>query len=147
VTGHGVSRQARPLSWRQFSGTLAKLKFGGIMAAWVFAWEDSAEDSSRFTGKEMQHSVDKYRKLPEWGRSCHRLCHLEFRIAPQGAGDDRPDSVCGPHAGSADEYVRSQPTRRLTPTSMLVAGTKPVRRRRRLVSAKVSTTSPPTRSA
>jgi myo-inositol catabolism protein IolH len=49
--------------WDDFFGTLAEVGFDGIMTACVFAWEERAEDSSRFMRSEMQRYVDKY-----WGK-------------------------------------------------------------------------------
>ena len=48
--------------WDEFFGTLAEVGFDGIMTACVFAWEDKADQSSRFMRSEMQRYVDKY-----WG--------------------------------------------------------------------------------
>ncbi len=42
----------------------AEVGFDGIMTACVFAWEEQAEESSRFMRAEMQRYVDKY-----WGAS------------------------------------------------------------------------------
>ena len=50
------------VDWDVFFGTLADVKFDGIMTACVFAWEDRAEESSRFMRKEMQRYVGKYWK-------------------------------------------------------------------------------------
>jgi len=49
--------------WDDFFGTLAEVGFDGIMTACVFAWEERAEDSSRFMRQEMQRYVDKH-----WGK-------------------------------------------------------------------------------
>ncbi len=48
------------VDWDVFFGTLAEVKFDGIMTACVFAWEDRAEQSSRFMRSEIQKYVDKY---------------------------------------------------------------------------------------
>jgi myo-inositol catabolism protein IolH len=48
--------------WDDFFGTLAEIGFDGIMTACVFAWEDKADESSRFMRTEMQRYVDKHRK-------------------------------------------------------------------------------------
>jgi len=48
--------------WDDFFGTLAEVGFDGIMTACVFAWEERAEDSSRFMRQEMQRYVDKHWK-------------------------------------------------------------------------------------
>jgi myo-inositol catabolism protein IolH len=50
------------VNWDTFFGTLAEVKFDGIMTACVFAWEDRAEESSRFMRKEIQRHVDKHWK-------------------------------------------------------------------------------------
>jgi myo-inositol catabolism protein IolH len=50
------------VNWDDFFGTLAEIGFDGIMTACVFAWEDRAEESSRFMRKEMQRYIDKYRR-------------------------------------------------------------------------------------
>jgi myo-inositol catabolism protein IolH len=41
---------------------LAEIGFDGIMTACVFAWEDKADESSRFMRTEMQRYVDKHRR-------------------------------------------------------------------------------------
>lgn len=48
------------VNWEEFFGTLAEVGFDGIMTACIFAWEDRAEESSRFMRKEMQRYIDKY---------------------------------------------------------------------------------------
>ncbi len=48
--------------WDVFFGTLHEVGFDGIMTACVFAWEERAEDSSRFMRQTMQQYVDQY-----WG--------------------------------------------------------------------------------
>jgi myo-inositol catabolism protein IolH len=50
------------VDWDAFFGTLAEVKFDGIMTACVFAWEERAEDSSRFMRQEMQRRIDKHWK-------------------------------------------------------------------------------------
>ena len=50
------------VDWDVFFGTLHEVGFDGIMTACVFAWEEKAEESSRFMLKEIQRYVDKY-----WG--------------------------------------------------------------------------------
>jgi myo-inositol catabolism protein IolH len=44
-----------------FFGTLAEVKFDGVMSACVFAWEERADDSSRFMRAEMQRQIDTHR--------------------------------------------------------------------------------------
>uniref|UniRef100_A0A2A4Z5W7 Protein iolH n=1 Tax=OCS116 cluster bacterium TaxID=2030921 RepID=A0A2A4Z5W7_9PROT len=46
--------------WDDFFSTLAEIGFDGIMTSCVFAWEDKAEESSRFMRTEMQKYIDKY---------------------------------------------------------------------------------------
>lgn len=46
--------------WDIFFESLAKTGFDGIVTACVFAWEDKAEQSSRFMRQEIQRYVDKY---------------------------------------------------------------------------------------
>jgi myo-inositol catabolism protein IolH len=46
--------------WDDFFGTLAEVGFDGIMTACVFAWEERAEESSRFMRQEMQRFVDTH---------------------------------------------------------------------------------------
>jgi myo-inositol catabolism protein IolH len=50
------------VDWDVFFGTLAEVGFDRIMTACVFAWEERAEQSSRFMREEMQRYVDKYWK-------------------------------------------------------------------------------------
>jgi myo-inositol catabolism protein IolH len=48
------------IDWDLFFKTLAEVGFDGIMTACVFAWEERAEDSSRFMRQEIQRYVDTY---------------------------------------------------------------------------------------
>ena len=48
------------VDWDAFFGTLAKVGFDGIMTACVFAWEEKAEQSSRFMLSEMKRYIAKY---------------------------------------------------------------------------------------
>jgi myo-inositol catabolism protein IolH len=50
------------VDWDVFFGTLHEVGFDGIMTACVFAWEERAEESSRFMRQEIQKYVDKF-----WG--------------------------------------------------------------------------------
>jgi myo-inositol catabolism protein IolH len=50
------------IDWALFFGTLGEVGFDGILSSCVFAWEERAEDSSRFMRKEIQRYVDKH-----WG--------------------------------------------------------------------------------
>lgn len=49
------------IDWNVFFGTLAELGFDGVMSSCVFAWEERAEESSRFMRQEIQRYVDKFR--------------------------------------------------------------------------------------
>ncbi|MBR9771461.1 protein iolH [Halomonas litopenaei] len=51
------------IDWDLFFKTLAEVGFDGIMTACVFAWEERAEDSSRFMRQEIQRYVDTYFNL------------------------------------------------------------------------------------
>ncbi|MEK0086208.1 sugar phosphate isomerase/epimerase family protein, partial [Benzoatithermus flavus] len=51
------------VDWDVFFETLHEVGFDGIMTACVFAWEERAEDSSRFMRQEIQRYLDKY-----WGK-------------------------------------------------------------------------------
>lgn len=46
--------------WDTFFSALAKTGFDGILTSCVFAWEERAEDSSRFMRAEIGRYVDKY---------------------------------------------------------------------------------------
>jgi len=50
------------IDWDVFFKTLAEVGFDGIMTSCVFAWEEKAEESSRFMREEIQKYVDKYWK-------------------------------------------------------------------------------------
>jgi myo-inositol catabolism protein IolH len=50
------------VNWDLFFKTLADVGFDGIMTACVFAWEERAEESSRFMREEIQRYVDRYWK-------------------------------------------------------------------------------------
>ncbi|MCX7279590.1 MAG: sugar phosphate isomerase/epimerase [Burkholderiales bacterium] len=50
------------IDWNLFFQTLGEVGFDGVMSACVFAWEERAEDSSRFMRSEMQRYVDRYCK-------------------------------------------------------------------------------------
>jgi len=50
------------IDWDVFFGSLHAIGFDGIVTSCVFAWEDRAEESSRFMRREIQRYVDKY-----WG--------------------------------------------------------------------------------
>ena len=49
------------IDWDLFFKTLGEIKFDGVLSSCVFAWEDRAEDSSRFMRTEIQRYLDKYR--------------------------------------------------------------------------------------
>lgn len=48
------------IDWDVFFGTLAEVGFDGVLSSCVFAWEERAEDSSRFMRSEIQRYLDKY---------------------------------------------------------------------------------------
>lgn len=48
------------IDWDVFFATLAEVGFDGVLSACVFAWEERAEDSSRFMRAEIQRYLDKY---------------------------------------------------------------------------------------
>jgi myo-inositol catabolism protein IolH len=48
------------IDWDLFFGTLAEVKFNGVLSACVFAWEERANESSRFMRSEMQRYLDKH---------------------------------------------------------------------------------------
>lgn len=50
------------IDWDLFFKTLGEIKFDGVLSSCVFAWEDRAEDSSRFMRQEIQRYLDKYVK-------------------------------------------------------------------------------------
>jgi len=50
------------VDWDVFFGTLHEVGFDGIMTSCVFAWEERAEESSRFMRQEIQRYIDKYWK-------------------------------------------------------------------------------------
>ena len=50
------------IDWDLFFKTLGEVKFDGVMSSCVFAWEERAEDSSRFMRGEMQRYIDRYFK-------------------------------------------------------------------------------------
>ncbi|RFO95266.1 protein iolH [Rhodoferax lacus] len=48
------------IDWDVFFGTLAAVKFNGVLSSCVFAWEERANESSRFMRAEMQRYLDKH---------------------------------------------------------------------------------------
>jgi myo-inositol catabolism protein IolH len=50
------------IDWDLFFKTLGEVKFDGVMSSCVFAWEERAEDSSRFMRGEMQRYINQYVK-------------------------------------------------------------------------------------
>ena len=48
------------IDWDLFFKTLAEVKFDGVLSACVFAWEERAEESSRFMRTEIQRYLDHY---------------------------------------------------------------------------------------
>ena len=50
------------IDWDLFFQTLAEVKFDGVLSACVFAWEERAEESSRFMRQEIQRQLDRHFK-------------------------------------------------------------------------------------
>ena len=48
------------IDWDVFFSTLAEIGFDGVLSSCVFAWEERAEESSRFMRDEIQRYVNKY---------------------------------------------------------------------------------------
>ena len=48
------------IDWDLFFGSLAAVGFDGVLSSCVFAWEERADDSSRFMRAEMQRYLDKH---------------------------------------------------------------------------------------
>ncbi|WP_310564951.1 sugar phosphate isomerase/epimerase [Hydrogenophaga sp.] len=48
------------IDWDVFFRTLAEVKFNGVLSSCVFAWEERADESSRFMRTEMQRHLDKF---------------------------------------------------------------------------------------
>ncbi|WP_306544416.1 sugar phosphate isomerase/epimerase family protein [Malikia spinosa] len=48
------------IDWDLFFATLAEVRFDGVLSACVFAWEERAEESSRFMRGEIQRYLDQY---------------------------------------------------------------------------------------
>ena len=48
------------IDWDLFFQTLAEVKFDGVLSSCVFAWEERAEESSRFMRQEIQRYLDQY---------------------------------------------------------------------------------------
>ncbi|MBI3146430.1 MAG: sugar phosphate isomerase/epimerase, partial [Pseudogulbenkiania sp.] len=48
------------IDWDVFFRTLAEVGFDGVLSSCVFAWEERAEESSRFMRQEIQRYLDKY---------------------------------------------------------------------------------------
>jgi myo-inositol catabolism protein IolH len=48
------------IDWDVFFATLGEVGFDGILSSCVFAWEERAEESSRFMRREIQRYVDQY---------------------------------------------------------------------------------------
>ena len=52
------------IDWDVFFKTLAEVKFNGVLSSCVFAWEERANESSRFMRNEMQRYLDKHSQQP-----------------------------------------------------------------------------------
>jgi len=50
------------IDWEVFFATLGAVGFDGVLSSCVFAWEERAEDSSRFMRAEMQRYIDRHFK-------------------------------------------------------------------------------------
>jgi len=48
------------IDWDIFFRTLHEIGFDGVLSSCVFAWEERAEESSRFMREQMQRYIDKY---------------------------------------------------------------------------------------
>ena len=48
------------IDWELFFATLAEVGFDGVLSACVFAWEERAEESSRFMRREIQRQLDQH---------------------------------------------------------------------------------------
>lgn len=55
------------IDWDVFFATLAEVGFDGVLSACVFAWEERAEDSSRFMRQAIQRYLDQYWGAPNAG--------------------------------------------------------------------------------
>jgi myo-inositol catabolism protein IolH len=51
------------VDWDQFFSTLGRLGFDGIMTVCVFAWEERAEESSRFNLDEVRRYTKDWAHL------------------------------------------------------------------------------------
>lgn len=50
------------IDWDVFFATLADIGFDGVLSSCVFAWEERADESSRFMRGEIQRYLDKYQR-------------------------------------------------------------------------------------
>jgi len=50
------------IDWDVFFATLADIGFDGVLSSCVFAWEERADESSRFMRQEIQRYLDKYQR-------------------------------------------------------------------------------------
>ncbi|GHD73714.1 sugar phosphate isomerase/epimerase family protein [Vogesella fluminis] len=50
------------IDWEVFFATLADIGFDGVLSSCVFAWEERADESSRFMRQEIQRYLDKYQR-------------------------------------------------------------------------------------
>jgi myo-inositol catabolism protein IolH len=51
------------IDWDVFFAALAEVKFNGVLSSCVFAWEERADDSSRFMRAEIQRYLEKHSQL------------------------------------------------------------------------------------
>lgn len=48
------------IDWDQFFATLAEIRFDGVLSACVFAWEERADESSKFMIAQINQYLEKY---------------------------------------------------------------------------------------
>jgi len=48
------------IDWDLFFATLAEVKFDGVLSSCVFAWEERAEESSRFMRQQIQQQIEQH---------------------------------------------------------------------------------------
>lgn len=51
------------IDWTVFFDTLAEIRFDGVLSSCVFAWEERAEDSSRFMLETMRRELNRRRLI------------------------------------------------------------------------------------
>jgi myo-inositol catabolism protein IolH len=48
------------IDWDLFFKTLAEVGFDGVLSSCVFAWEERAEESSRFMRQQIQQQIEQH---------------------------------------------------------------------------------------